>query len=143
MTQQARQLVWELSDREKPLQFLIHDNDSSFSQAFDAVFESAGLQVIHTPFQAPNANSIAERWIRSIREECLDLILIINAKHLQRVLREYTDYYNTARPHQGIDQQAPIPFERSATGTIQRRNILGGIINDYYRAPTPPAISTI
>lgn len=142
VTQQARQLVWELSDREKPLRFLIHDNDSSFCQAFDAVFESEGLQVIHTPFQAPNANSIAERWIRSAREECLDLILIINAQHLQRVLREYIEFYNTARPHQGIGQQTPIPYKLSATGTIRRRYILGGIIRDYYRTPTPQALPT-
>jgi len=142
VTQQARQLVWELSDRDKPLRFLIHDNDSSFCQAFDAVFESEGLQVIHTPFQAPNANSVAEHWIRSAREECLDLILIINAQHLQRVLREYIEFYNTARPHQGIGQQTPIPYELSATGTIRRRYILGGIIRDYDRTPTPQALPT-
>jgi len=134
VTQQARQLLWELSDREKPMQFLIHDHDRSFCQAFDAVFESEGMHVIHTPFQAPNANAIAERWIRSAREECLDLILIINAKHLRRVLREYVDYYNVSRPHQGLCQQTPIPYERSATGAIQRRNILGGIIHDYCRS---------
>ena len=72
ITQQARQLIWELEDRESSLQFLIHDNDPLFSQAFDAVFESEGFHIIHTPFQAPNANSHAERWVRTVREECLD-----------------------------------------------------------------------
>jgi len=139
VTQQARQLVWELSDREKPLHFLIHDNDGSFCQAFDAVFESEGFHVINTPVRAPNANAFSERWIRSVREECLDLILIINAAHLRRVLMEYVDYYNTARPHQGIEQQIPIPQARPSSGTIQCRNVLGGIIRDYYRAPTPLA----
>ena len=76
VTQQARQLVWELSEREQPLRFLIHDNDGSFCQAFDAVFESEGFHVIPTPVQAPNANAFAERWILSARQECLDLMLI-------------------------------------------------------------------
>ena len=84
----------------------------------------------------PNANAFSERWIRSAREECLDYILIINAAHLRRVVIEFVDYYNTARPHQGIDQQTPIPHARPSSGTIQCRNILGGIIHDYYRACT-------
>jgi putative transposase len=94
VTQQARQLVWELCEREQPLRFLIHDNDGSFCQAFDAVFESEGFHVIPTPVQAPNANAFAERWtlvphasagVLSARQECLDLILIFNAAHLRRV----------------------------------------------------------
>jgi putative transposase len=76
VTQQARQLVWELSDREEPLRFLIHDNDSSFCPAFDTVFESEGFHVIPTPVRAPNANAFSERWVRTVREECLDYILI-------------------------------------------------------------------
>jgi putative transposase len=96
ITQQARQLVWELHDREKSFRFLIHDNDCSFSKAFDAVFESEGLHVIHTPFRAPNANAYAERWVRTVREECLDHILILNAAHLRRVLLEFTEYYNSS-----------------------------------------------
>ena len=142
VTQQARQLIWELSDREKPLRFLIHDNDSSFCSAFDTVFESEGFHVIPTPVRAPNANALSERWIRTVREECLDYILIFNAAHLRRVVIEFVDYYNTARPHQGIDQQTPIPQARPSSGTIQCRNVLGGIIHDYYRAPTPLALST-
>jgi len=109
VTQQARQLFWDLSDREKPLRFLIHDNDGSFCQAFDAVFESDGFHVIPTPFRAPNANAFSERWIRSAREECLDLILIISAAYPRRIVIEFVEYYNTARPHQGIDQQTPLP----------------------------------
>jgi transposase len=142
ISQQARQLVWELSDREKPLRFLIHDNDRKFSKAFDAVFESEGFHVIHTPFRAPNANAYAERWVRTIREECIDHILIINTNHLRRVLVEFSDYYNASRPHQGIDQQTPIPSPASTIGTIRRRKILGGIINDYYRSPSLTALST-
>lgn len=142
ITQQARQLVWELSDREKPLRFLVHDNDGSFCSAFDTVFESEGFHVIPTPVRAPNANAFSERWVRTVREECLDYILIFNAAHLRRVVIEFMDYYNTARPHQGIDQQTPILQARPSSGTIQCRNVLGGIIHDYYRAPTPLAFST-
>ncbi|MCJ7700792.1 MAG: integrase core domain-containing protein [Anaerolineales bacterium] len=142
VAQQARQLVWRLSDREKPLRFLIHDNDRSFCPSFDAVFESEGWHVINTPVKAPNANAFAERWIRSAREECLDLILIFNAVHLRRVLIEFVEYFNAARPHQGIHQQSPIPYATPSSGTIQRRNVLGGIIHDYFRDPTRAALST-
>jgi putative transposase len=142
VTQQARQLVWDLSDREKPLRFLIHDNDGSFCQAFDAVFRSEGFHVINTPIQAPSANAHAERWIRSAREECLDLILIFNAAHLRCVVIEFVDYYNSARPHQGIDQQIPIPHARPSSVTIQCKNVLGGIIHDYYRIPIHLALPT-
>jgi hypothetical protein len=82
------------------------------------------------------------RWVRTAREECLDHILIINAAHLRRVLIEFIQYYNVSRPHQGIDQQIPIPSAVSPGATIQCRNILGGIIHNYYRAPTHTALST-
>jgi putative transposase len=113
ISQQVRQLVWELTENDKSLRFLIHDNDRKFSKAFDAVFESEGFHVIQTPFRAPNANAYAERWVRTIREECLDHILIMNTNHLKRVLVEFSDYYNATRPHQGIVQQTPIPHPAS------------------------------
>ena len=123
---------------------MIHDKDCSFSKAFDAVFESEGIYVIHTPFQAPNANAHAERWVRTVREECLDHILIINAVHLQRVLLEFAQYYNASRPHQGIDQQMPIPSKTSTpTGSVQSRTVLGRIINDYFRSSDRCLLSTL
>ena len=136
VTQHGRQLVWNLDGRESLFRFLIHDNDRKFTPAFDIVFESEGYRVIRTPFQAPNANAYAERWVRTVREECLDPILVLNAAHLRRVLLEYIDqYYNVARPHQGIEQQIPLPRGRpNRTGVIRRRQLLGGILNDYYRA---------
>jgi transposase InsO family protein len=98
------------------------------------VFRAEGIKVIHTPYRAPNANAHAERWIRSVREECLDKLLIINQAHLRRVMREFVAYHNPARPHQGIDQQIPIPDTTPVgTGPVRRRNVLGGIIHDYYR----------
>jgi putative transposase len=102
VARQARQIVWALEDDEVNVRFLIHDNDSKFTATFDTVFQSEGLHVIHTPFQAPNANALAERWVRTPREECLDHILILNQSHLRGILSTFIDYYNGARPHQGL-----------------------------------------
>ena len=136
VTQQARQLVWKLREQDLSLRFLIHDNDTKFSQSFDVVFHSEGFHVIHTPYFAPNANAFAERWVRTLRGECLDQLLIINEAHLRRVLNEYLGYYNSRRPHQSLDQQSPILRPQvQPLGRIQKRKVLGGIINDYYRAP--------
>ena len=79
--------------------YLIHENDKKFSLSFDTVFSSERIGIVHTPFQAPRANAFAERWVRSIREECLDHILILNESRLSRVLKEYAEYYYHARPH--------------------------------------------
>ncbi len=98
MTQQARQCSWKIRDGGVPARFLIHDRDSTFPAAFDAVFMSEEVTIIRTPVQAPNANAFAERWIRSVREECLDRILIFGEGHLARMLTAYLDYYNHARP---------------------------------------------
>jgi putative transposase len=134
VVQQARPMVWELKGRDLPIRFLIHDNDTSFTKAFDTVFRAAGIKVIHTPYRAPNANAHAERWIRSVRKECLDKLLIINQAHLRRVMREFVAYHNPARPHQGIKQQIPMPGTAPiGTGPVRCRNVLGGIIHDYYR----------
>ena len=135
MTQQARQMVWHLEDHAPAIKFLIHDNDGTFAPAFDSVFQAEGVHVIHTPFRAPNANAYAERWVRTVRHECLNKLFILNEAHLRRVLREYIQYYNTARPHQGLDQHVPIPDPAPRrTGVVYCRPVLGGIIHDYYRA---------
>jgi putative transposase len=134
VTQQARQIMWDLSDREPPLRFLLRDRDLKFTATFDTVFRSEGIHVIRTPVRAPNANAYIERWIWSAREERLDKLLIMGEDHLQRVVRDYIAYYNTARPHQGIDQRIPIPRPISeATGPVCSRTVLGGILHDYYR----------
>lgn len=136
ITQQARQVVWELKDNDQKISFLIHDNDTKFMSSFDSVFSSEGVEIIHSPYQAPKANGIAERWVRSVREECLDQILIVNERHLGRVLKEYAGYNNHSRPHQGLGQHFPISGpSRNKEGPIRRRDVLGGIIHDYYRQP--------
>jgi len=113
---------------------LIHDRDDKFTRSFDSIFKSEGVKIIKTPYQAPNANAHVERVIRSIREECLDRIIILNEKHLRFVLKQYEKYYNEARPHQGINQSIPNkPPPSPAKGNIKRRSYLGGLLNDYYR----------
>ncbi|CAA9225304.1 MAG: hypothetical protein AVDCRST_MAG93-629, partial [uncultured Chloroflexia bacterium] len=122
VAQQARQLSWQIQDGTLPVRFLIHDRDAKFPGAFDTVFQSEGTTIIRTPYRAPNANAIAERWIRSIREECLDKIVILGEGHLRRVLQEYCAYDNGARPNQGIDQRCPVPLATAPrAGPIERR----------------------
>ncbi len=135
VTQQARHFSWTIQDERVPVRFLIHDRDTKFPITFDTVFTSEDVVIIRTPPRAPNANAFAERWIRSARDECLDKILILGERHLARVLTAYIDYYNHARPHQGIEQRCPVPLMPSVTrdGPIERRDILGGVLHDYYR----------
>ena len=132
VTQQARQVVWHLSEAQRQTGFLIHDRDAKFCAEFDSFFVSEGIVVVLTPFRAPQANATAERWVRSVRRECLDQILILNQAHLTRVLNEYISYYSSRRPHQGLEQQAPMPFHVIPTGTIHRRKVLGGVLHDYF-----------
>jgi putative transposase len=128
VSQQARQLVCELTDHEPPKKaFLIHDHNSKFTAFFDRVFSSESIEVIRTPDQAPRANAFAVRWVCSAREECLDHLLIINERHLRRILNEYLKYYNFDRLHQGINQHFPISGPvRHTRGSIRRQDILGG-----------------
>lgn len=123
-----------MPDHPSPVRFLIHDRDAKFSAGFDSVFMPEGFEIVLTPPQAPNANAVAERWIRTVREESLDHLLIFGERHLQGMLQEYIGYYNTARPHQGLAQQAPLPYVVPLpVGPVRRRDVLEGLIHDYYR----------
>jgi putative transposase len=116
------------------MRYLIHDHDKKFRMAFDTVFEAEGIDIVDIPYQAPNANAFAKRWVRTVREECLDKIIILNERHLHKTLQEYVAYYNTRRPHQGLNQDSPLGLAPvTQKGPIQYRNVLGGIIRDYYR----------
>ncbi len=119
----------------------IRDNDTKFTDAHDAVFKSKDMRIIRTPFQAPNANAYAERWVRTVRDECLDHLLVINEAHLRRVLKTFIDYYNQSRPHQGLAQRMPIPSQQPivTSGPVQRNKVLG-FISDYYRGLEPGVI---
>jgi len=134
VTQQARNLGLDLSDR--GVRFLIRDRDSKYSGPFDQVFRSEGIRIVKTPIRAPKANAIAERFVRSVRSECLDWLLILNRTHLERVLRVYVDHYNRERPHRALELRRPAPDKRpegSSAGEIRRRDRLGGLIHEYYR----------
>jgi putative transposase len=138
--QQARQLAWSLAERATPARFLIHDRDSKFSRAFDEVFRSEGVEIIRTPFRAPQANAFAERWVGTVRRDCLDWLLISSRKQLERVLRVYVDHYNTHRPHRALGLTPPISGPRlrlvgsNPPDQLHRRDRLGGLIHEYARA---------
>lgn len=135
--QQARNLVMQLGD-EQPFRLLIHDRDRKFSGGFDEVFRLEGIEVIRTPIQAPNANAYAERWVRTVRADCLDRILILGRRHLEHVLRVYRRHYNEHRPHRALDLLPPdgsVPIKRAtATERVHRRDLLGGLIHEYQAA---------
>jgi putative transposase len=135
VTQQARNLSF--TGRFERMRFLIHDRDSKFSRAFDEVFRSEGIQVIHTPIRAPQANAYAERFVRTIRAECLDWLLILGRRHLERVLRAYAAHYNRERPHRALALHPPKPtaaIPRPDSGRVERRDLIGGLIHEYHRA---------
>jgi putative transposase len=127
----------ELESRRVHLRFLIHDRDSKFSAAFDEVFRSEGLKVIHTPIRAARANAYAERFVRSVRGECLDWLRILGRRHLEHVLRTYTMQYNRERPHRRLALLPPAPANATSpptTSQIRRRDRLGGLIHEYHQA---------
>jgi putative transposase len=134
VTQQARNLSFTgLHER---MRFLIHDRDSKFTAAFDDIFGGEGVRVIHTPIRAPQANAYAERFVRTVRTECLDHLLILGRRHLEQVLRIYVQHYNRERPHSGLALQSPEPpsLKRSSGGDVHRCDRLGGLLHEYYRA---------
>ncbi len=142
MLQQARNLLMSLDERDRRPRFLIHDRDTKFSRAFDALLDSEGIRVIRTPVQAPNANAHMERWVGSARRECLDRLLIFNRRQLERVLRVYVRHYNEQRPHRALDLRAPDPSHGPPTrsglvgsaASVRRRDLLGGLIHEYEAA---------
>ena len=136
VTQQARNLVMQLGD-EHPIRFLVHDRDTKFTHAVDEIFRTEGIKVIRTPIRAPNANAHAERWVRTLRADCLDRILILGRRHLAHVLRVYRRHYNEHRPHRALDLLPPNgrdPTPLNAPDRLQRRDLLGGLIHEYEAA---------
>jgi putative transposase len=140
MLQQARNLLMHLDERDRQVRFLIHDRDSKFSAAFDAVFAGDGVRIVRTPFRAPNANAHVERWVGSVRRECLDRLLIVGRRQLEHVLRVYVRHYNCGRPHRALALEPPEPPAAVAAAradppapltTLRRRDLLGGLIHEY------------
>ena len=131
--QQARNLLMDLGERAGRFRFLIRDRDSKFTEAFDEVFAGNGTRVIKTPVQSPRANSCAERFVGTLRRECLDHVLILGEQHLRKVLAEYARHYNGHRPHQGPPLRQP-GHVLDITARIEHRQVLGGLISEYRRA---------
>jgi putative transposase len=139
MLQQARNLLMELDDRGRQVRFLIHDRDAKFPAAFDALLASEKIKVIRTPIQAPNANAHMERWVGTVRRECLDRLLILGQRQLEHVLRVDVRHYNLQRPHRALDLRSPEastrPVFRADSSPrnlrVNRRDLLGGLINEY------------
>jgi putative transposase len=133
VTQQARNLAIE--EQLGDVRFLLRDRDAKFSGPFDEVFETEGARVIHTPIRAPQANAFAERFVRTVRRECLDHVLIYGRRHLERVLQAYVAHYVEQRPHRGLSLAVPAgnrtPQVRGTTRLVERRDVLGGLIHEY------------
>jgi putative transposase len=136
VTQQARNLVMTLAEREQPIRFLIRDRDSKFTRSFDEVFRAEAIRVIRTPVRAPRAKAHAERWVGSVRRECLDRLLILGRRHLEQVVRTYISHHNEHRPHRSLEQRPPLakppPGEQPPPDQVGRRDRLGGLVHEYY-----------
>jgi putative transposase len=133
-TQQARQLMWQLENSANQFTHLIRDRDAKFTAAFDAVFASEGIKAVKIPPRSPNCNPHAERFVRSVREECTNRLLVWDRGHAEKILHDYARHFNRHRPHQGRGQLAPLddpdvaPFP---TARIERRQAVSGLINEY------------
>ena len=132
------------SSRRRPQRprFLIHDRDTKFNRAFDAIFRGEGIKIVPTPIQAPNANAQAERWVGGVRRECLDRLLIVSRRQLEHVLRVYIRHFNQQRPHRALglrppdhgDGTDPTPPPIQQISQVRRRDLLGGLLHGYETA---------
>jgi transposase InsO family protein len=139
--QAARNLVMDIADRIETVKFLLRDRDSRFTVAFDAVFVAEGIRIVRTPPQAPRANAICERMVGTLRRELLDRVLIVNERHLSRIVSIYLQHFNAARPHRSLGQLAPAQAETHdpepvnlAEYRVLRKPILNGLTSQYERA---------
>jgi len=134
VTPVVRTFATELEEAGRRLRFLVRDGDAKFTSSFDTVFASIGNEAIKTPVRSPRANAFAERWVSTLRDDCLDHLLIFRRRHLEAVVTEYLHHYNRSRPHRGLELEPPEPAtagENTGTGTIRRRDVLGGLIHEY------------
>ena len=137
VAQQARNLLVVLGEGGRQVRFVLRDPDAKSCHSFDAVFRAEGVEVLVTPVKAPKPNAYAERWVQTVRAECLDWLLIVGRGHLEQALRVYVTHYNTHRPHRALALQAPAPGARLAVvgddqpARVHRRDPLGGLLHKY------------
>jgi transposase InsO family protein len=148
VTQQARNVTGDLADAGAAAKFLVRDRDTKYVASFDEVFKADGAEILQTPFRMPNANAFAERFVCTVRSECLDHLLVVNERHLERILRSYARHYNGHRPYKRISQKIPAPegavpllvvptpdsrprHHRQHPTLIHRHDRLGGLIHEY------------
>jgi transposase InsO family protein len=126
----------DLGERANGFKFLIRDRDSKFTTAFDEVFAGNGTRVIKTPVWSPRADAFAERFVGTLRRDCLNHVLILGEGHLRKALAEFARHYNGHRPHQGLQQEPPRQPVRAVdiTARIERRQVLSGLVSEYRRA---------
>jgi len=142
VSQQARSLCWELAEIGVDARFLVHDHDAKYGGGSDLVFQAEGVEVIRTPIAAPKANAHIERQIGSTRRECLDWIVILNRRHLERVLDGWFEHYNSARPHRALGLLTPIARSDPVltAGPLTCTEPLGGLLRNYAREQAPAAV---
>jgi putative transposase len=136
-TQQIRNLLMDLGDRAADFRFLVRDRAGQFTESFDAVLASAGIEAVKIPPRSPRANAYAERFVLTARTEVTDLMLIFGERHLRLVLAEYAAHYNGRRPHRSRELRPPRPdhpVDDFSRERIKRRPVLGGLISEYERA---------
>ncbi len=139
VVQQARRLSFALAERACPAKFLIRDRDTKFTAGFDEVFRSEGIRLLLTPIRSPCANAFAERFVGTVRRQCLDRLLIFHRRQLQSVLVDFVGLYNGHRPHRSLNQQAPLKsglappraVEHPDPTRLRRTDELGSLIHEY------------
>jgi putative transposase len=138
VTQCARNVTADLGDADVDVKYLLRDRDTKFGPGFVAVWEGQGASILQSPVRAPNANAIAERWIRTVRSECTDRLLIVNERHLRRVLGRFVRHYDEHRPHRRLTLRPPHPptseLPPVPITSVRRHEVLGGLINEYHAA---------
>jgi transposase InsO family protein len=136
-----RQMAWNLTDPETGFlsegMLLLHDRDAKYTAHFDRILNASGVETLKLPARSPNLNSHAERFVRSVKEQCLNRMIITSQNQLRKALKEYVEYYNHERCHQGLGNRIPEPGHGAGTefpeGKIRRKQHLGGLLNFYFR----------
>ena len=133
MVQAARNLTDATDGFLRNARYLIHDRDPMFTEPFVQTLKAAGVATVKLPARSPNLNAFAERWVRSLRQECLRRVVPLGERHLRKLVAEYVEHYHLERNHQGLGNKLIVPASTKGRGPVARRERLGGILSFYYR----------